>query len=378
MIALRFDVLRLYQFKSYLSGEFVFGPGFQLLTGANGMGKTNVLDSLHYLGMCKSYFALKDRELVHHGKDFFRLEAHCTLGDQSLRVVAKVRPGEPKVFEWDHKPYESLSDHIGRLPVVLIAPNDTQLLTGFSDERRRFLDQTLCQVDMEYLRHLVLYNRLLSQRNAWLKSVVGQPAPDLTLLEVFDGQMAAPAAYIHQARAGFADFLGSRTAQLYGSLCEGREVPSAQYRSSLDRLDWTRLMRQQRGSDLRLARTSEGIHRDDLELLLDGHPARRFGSQGQLKSYVLALKLAQYQYMAERKGLLPVMLLDDIFDKLDQHRVRALIGLLAAETVGQVFITDTEPKRVADVLDAMGQPCTIFRIANSTIQEPSETQASHA
>jgi DNA replication and repair protein RecF len=366
--------LSLRQFKSYDSGHFQFGEGFQLLIGANGMGKTNVLDALYYLGMCRSYFSLRDRELVRHGEAFFRLEAAFRISAQSFQVVAKVKPGDSKVFELNRKPYDTLADHIGRVPVVLIAPNDTQLLTGFSEERRRFLDQTLCQVDQDYLRNLVLYNRLLTQRNAWLKSVSAQPSPDLTLLETFDHQMEEPARRIHIARQRFAGFLSERTAVLYAALCEGREIPAVDYRSPLDGQEWSALLRRQRSADLRQGRTTEGVHRDDLELRLDGHPARRFGSQGQLKSYVLALKLAQYQYMAEARSLMPVLLMDDIFDKLDRHRVQALIALLAGKGVGQVFITDTEEDRVAGVLRSIHQPYTTFRISNSRIL-PSDPQS---
>lgn len=361
------DTLILTQFKSYTSEKFEFGSGFQVIAGQNGMGKTNVLDALYYLGMCRSYFSLKDKELVRHGDDFFRLEVQYSIDQIPTTVVAKVKPGELKAFEKDKKPYDTLSAHIGQIPVVLIAPNDTQLISGFSEERRRLLDQTLCQVDRTYLTHLSIYNRLLLQRNAWLKGVVSGVRQDMSMLETFDAQMEEPSNYISSQRARFASFLLAKTQEIYAVLSREREKPGSIYKTKLLDSSWSELAGKSHNTDMRFGRTTEGLHRDDLELQLDGFPARRFSSQGQLKSYILALKLAQFQFIAEEKGVLPLLLLDDIFDKLDNERVAALIHFLSDTSFGQVIITDTDLDRVPAILKKNDQPFRTFRMVNSRI-----------
>lgn len=367
MDAARVDALTLTCFKSYMSQSFRFGEGFQVLAGPNGAGKTNVLDALFYLGMCKSYFSLKDRELVRHGEDFFRLEASCLSDGRPAKLVAKIRPGDTKVFEREGKPYDTLSAHIGWLPVVLIAPNDTQLVSGFSEERRRFLDQTLCQVDAIYLTKLSEYNRLLLQRNAWLKQNM-YAAADPGVLAAIDSRLAEPAAYITQARAEGVTRIAFSAKEVYGSLSREKEEPAVIYQSASHGLAWKELAARSRSADLRLGRTTDGPHRDDLDLRLNGFPARRFSSQGQLKSLILALKLAQYDLISERKGIRPLLLMDDIFDKLDQDRVNELIRYLCSAQVGQVFVTDTDAERVPEVLRSLGQPCTIFEIRDSQVR----------
>ena len=366
MDAARVDSLTLTSFKSYASESFRFGDGFQVLAGPNGAGKTNVLDALFYLGMCKSYFPLKDKELVSHGGDFFRLEASCSSYGKSVELVAKVRPGDTKVFEREGKAYETLSAHIGWLPVVLIAPNDTQLVSGFSEERRRFLDQTLCQVDAVYLAKLSEYNRLLLQRNAWLKQNM-HVSLDPGVLAAIDSRMAEPAAYITRVRSEGVGHIAAAAKEVYGSLSQEKEEPDVLYQSGCQGLSWQELTARSRSSDFRLGRTTDGPHRDDLDLRLDGFPARRFSSQGQLKSFILALKLAQYGFIAHSKGVRPLLLMDDIFDKLDRNRVRELIRYLTGAQVGQVFVTDTDSERVPEVLRSLGHPCTIFEIRDSRI-----------
>lgn len=366
MNAARVDSLRLTSFKSYASETFHFGEGFQILAGPNGAGKTNVLDALFYLGMCKSYFSLKDKELARHGDDFFRLEASCRSQGKPVKLIAKVKPGDTKIFERDGKAYETLSAHIGWLPVVLISPNDTQLVTGFSEERRRFLDQTLCQVDGLYLARLSEYNRLLLQRNSWLKQNL-HVSMDSGVLAAIGSRMAEPAAYVAKVRKESVLRIGDYACKVYGALSNEREVPQLVYQSGSQDLSWVELTARNRSADFRAGRTTEGPHRDDLELRLDGFPARRFSSQGQLKSMILALKLAQYEFIAESKGTRPLLLMDDIFDKLDGDRVRELIRYLSGTQVGQVFVTDTDAERVPAVLRSLEKPCTIFEIRDSRI-----------
>lgn len=369
MTSLEVQTLTIVQFKSYQEATFAFGPGFQVIVGRNGMGKTNVLDALHYLGLCRSYFSLRDHELVSHGLEFFRLEARVLQENQVINYAAKVQPGNRKEFEKDKKGYPILADHIGQLPVVLVAPNDTDIITGSSEARRKFMDQTLCQVDPTYLSNLSLYNRLLLQRNAYLKSVVQGARFDGGVLEAMDLQMAPAAGYIGQKRVDFVGELMALTKANYQAISRAAEEPGADYQGSLQQSTWLDLMKKQQSQDVRMGRTMYGLHRDEIQLTLDGYPARRFSSQGQLKSYVFALKLAQYQYSTLKTDRKPLLLLDDIFDKLDQQRVEALLAFLVDQQVGQVFITDTDALRVPGVLESLHQPFRTFHVANSAIQE---------
>lgn len=354
--------LKLVQFKSLYNCFLEFDNGIQILTGLNGVGKTNVLDAIHYLGVCKSSFSLKDNEIAFHGTPFFRLESDIVSEAGTFSIVAKVQPGVSKIFERDKKAYELLSDHIGSIPVVLISPNDTQILSGYSEDRRRFIDQTLCQTDIKYLRALTTYNRLLSQRNAWLKQQLSNKgASSSALLDTFDQQMTEPAIYIHQLRKTFVTLLSETFGTVYHSISDGREMPSIDYKSSIATSTWIKLMQENRMNDFRTGRTTEGLHKDDIQLLMDGKPAKRFGSQGQLKSFVFALKLAQYKYMSETNGTLPILLLDDLFDKLDQNRVRSLLHYIVEEKLGQTFITDTEPDRIIEALTYLNVLFHTFR-----------------
>ncbi len=364
------QTLRLIQFKSYQEATFTFGAGFQVIVGRNGMGKTNVLDALHYLGLCRSYFSLRDHELVRHGETFFRLEATVRHEGKSATYVAKVQPGDRKEFERDKKVYPTLSEHIGQLPVVLIAPNDTEIISGFSESRRKFMDQTLCQVDPQYLASLSLYNRLLLQRNAYLKSVVQGARFDAGVLGAMDQQIGPAAELIGRMRKEFVDELLTLAGANYQAISHAAEQASAEYRGALlEDPSWTKLAEGSLSHDLRMGRTMRGLHRDDIQLTLDGFPARRFSSQGQLKSFVFALKLAQFQYASAKTGRPPLLLLDDIFDKLDHERVEALLQFLIQQKIGQIFITDTDENRVPLVLKAMHQPFRTFHVEESSIQD---------
>lgn len=361
--------LTIVQFKSYQECSFAFGPGFQVIVGRNGMGKTNVLDALHYLGLCRSYFSLRDHELVRHGDDFFRLEVNVKQDGKPIVFTAKVQPGNKKEFEKDKKVYPTLGEHIGQLPVVLVAPNDTDIITGPSESRRKFMDQTLCQVDPQYLNHLSAYNRLLLQRNAYLKKVMQGERVDMGILQALDSQMGVAAEYISPSRVEFVREMMALTTRNYQAISRSAEQPGAEYSYALAEASWAELMKSAHAQDIRAGRTTAGLHRDEINLALDGFPARRFSSQGQLKSYVFALKLAQYQYSTQKTGRKPLLLLDDIFDKLDQQRVEALLNFLVEQKVSQVFITDTDARRVPEVVASLGQSFRTFLVDNSTIQE---------
>ncbi|MEZ5030022.1 MAG: DNA replication and repair protein RecF [Saprospiraceae bacterium] len=369
MTTLEVHSLSMTNFKSYEAETYSFGSGFQVIVGRNGMGKTNVLDALHYLGLCRSYFPLRDSELLRHGSEFFRLEASIRQDGRPVTYTAKVVPGSRKDFEKDKNTYSTLAEHIGQMPVVLIAPNDTEIISGFSEARRKFMDQTLCQVDQTYLAHLSSYNRLLLQRNAYLKSLLQGKRYDPAVLEAIDQQLSPSAEYIASARRTFVKELLELVRVNYQAISQAAEQPSGIYQGALDESNWSELMQQNHSTDLRMGRTMKGLHRDELVLTLDQHPARRFSSQGQLKSLVFALKIAQFQYTSSVMGRIPLLLLDDIFDKLDQYRVSALLTFLVDQQVGQVFITDTDEDRVPEALLKMKQAFRTFHVHESQITE---------
>ena len=350
---MQIDRLILTNFKNYERESFRFSPRFNCLVGRNGMGKTNLLDAVYYLCMGKSYFVNNDSHISLHGSDFFRLEGHFRRETKTEKIVAKVLPRKKKELERNGVAYARLSEHVGLLPVVIIIPDDTLLATEGSEERRRFLDNTISQLDAVYLRHLIQYQKVLRQRNAALKTMAESGRFQGTLLEVYDQQLLEPSRYIHEKRAAFVTDFSPLLAQTYQLISDKAETVSCRYRSPLEKEpDLLELLREAREKDRILQRTTTGLHRDDLLFYLDGYPLKRFASQGQLKSYILALKLAQYGGIKQHTKQPPLLLLDDIFDKLDHHRVHQLISLLQEGEYGQIFITDTDEKRVSQILES--------------------------
>jgi DNA replication and repair protein RecF len=352
--------LILTNFKNYRSQKFELSPKLNCLTGLNGMGKTNVLDAVYYLCMCKSHFATTDAHLVLQGEDFLRLEGEFNLTEvKKTKIVAKVQPRKVKIFEHDGVAYERLGEHIGKIPIVMIAPDDTALVTEGSEDRRRLMDNTLSQLDQTYLNNLLIYNKVLEQRNALLKQFAQNHTFNANLLDVYDQQLLAPASYIYEQRRAFIEWLAPVFQAYYKIISSDREQPVCLYESKLQHADFQTLLTEAREKDRILHRSTTGIHRDDLVFTFqDGNPAKRFASQGQLKSFLLAIKLAQYEVLRQRTGKMPILLLDDIFDKLDMERVKHLLLLLAGENFGQLLITDTHEDRI---LQAIGSQYTDFK-----------------
>ena len=361
------QLLKLTNFRNYEFQELKFSSRLNLFAGLNGMGKTNLLDAVYYLCMGKSHFTGTDRNVIRQGSDFFRLEGHFYLHEKEEKIVAKVQPGKLKVFERNGGAYDRLSDHVGLLPVVFKAPDDTSLALEGSEERRRFLDNTLCQVDSLYLQHLIQYNKVLQNRNALLKQFAEQRSFDPALLDVYDQQLLSPAAYIFEKRQMLLTELEPVFNAFYQTICEGRETVKCIYRSQLTDQQLVDLLKNTWEKDRILQRTTTGIHKDDLQFRLDDRPLKSFASQGQLKSFVLSLKLSQFQYLKEQKGLAPILLLDDLFDKLDDERVKHLLELLVKGDFGQVFITDTHPERSEELAKHFGGDYEKFIIANGSV-----------
>ena len=354
--------IKLTNFKNYESESLAFSDQLNAFVGLNGMGKTNLLDAIYYLCMCKSHFRLNDRSLALHGFDFFRLEAQILRKAKKEKIVAKVQPGHKKVFEQNDVAYAKIAEHIGLLPVVMISPDDTQLATEGSEARRRFLDNTLSQIDAKYLQSLMAYNKVLRQRNVALKQMAFAKQFDASLIQTYNQQLAPNAAIIFGKRKSFLQTFELLFEKYYKRISGGAEQVKFKYRSHLEGNDFLKLLQENADKDRMLQRTTVGIHKDDLVFKVNNYALKNFGSQGQLKSFILALKLAQYEILRQEKGLNPILLLDDIFDKLDLQRIRFLLELLIENNFGQIFLTDTQKERVNNIVSEMNIPFKLFEI----------------
>jgi len=355
--------LKLTNFKNYEGESLQFSPHLNAFVGLNGMGKTNLLDAIYYLCMSKSHFRTSDRNIALHGTTFFRLEGLFIRNTKKEKIVAKVQVGQKKVFECNDVAYAKIAEHIGHLPVVMISPDDTQLATEGSEERRRFLDNTLSQIDLNYLKHLIHYNKLVKQRNAALKQMAFAKSYDATLINSYNTQLLSPAHVIHKKRSEFLKSFQPIFENYYDKISGGQEKVHFKYRSQLNEKELKDLLIENQEKDRILQRTTVGIHKDDLTLSVNDHSLKRFGSQGQLKSFVLAMKLAQYEILRKEKGLNPILLLDDIFDKLDLNRIRFLLALLFEHNFGQIFLSDTQKDRVQDIINELKVDNRLFEIS---------------
>lgn len=328
------------------------------------MGKTNLLDALYYLCFTKSYFTRQDNKLVHHGLQGFRLSAAVELGHQNLELTAILRESGKKEFLVDGEAYPRLSMHIGRFPAVMIAPDDIEIITGASEERRRYLDTLLCQLDPDYLQNLARYSRVLQQRNGLLRSAQeNRQAPDLALLDVYDQQLIDCGDQVYHKRKAFIPgFLGQ--IQSFYALIAGRpEAVSLEYESQLEAGGMAQTLNAHRQRDLAAGRTTAGIHRDDLNILLGEMEFKGIASQGQRKSLLFGLKLASFNSLKAALGVSPILLLDDVFEKLDRQRMDNLLQWVCREMEAQVFITDTHEDRLTSTLSATGEEFGVVRIS---------------
>ncbi len=359
--------LRLTQFKNYETQQFSFSPRLNCLTGLNGVGKTNVLDAIYYLCLTKSHSGLSDRHLVKHDSDFFRLEAIMEDDNGPVKIVAKYPLGQRREMALNGQEVERLTDYIGEFPVVMIAPDDIELIQDGSEERRRFLDATLSQVSGQYLRHLLIYNALIKQRNALLKQFAEQRRFDDILLDGFDRQLLAPVQTLYESRSRLVTALAPFFQDAYLAISGGRETVELHYENDVEAGNFEEKLLLAREKDRIMQRSTVGPHRDDLKFGMNGQPVKKFASQGQLKSFLLALRLAQYEVLRREKGFAPILLLDDIFDKLDEQRVRQLVGLLIGRDFGQIFITDTQRSRIEEVVASFTGNYKVFEIENGRV-----------
>ncbi|MCL3779167.1 DNA replication/repair protein RecF [Prolixibacteraceae bacterium JC049] len=361
--------LSLVNYKNFEQADLTFSTNLNCFIGDNGVGKTNLLDSIYYLSFCKSCFNSLEALNIRHGEEFFVLQGTYSRNDSEEAIYCGLKKGQKKQFKRNKKEYKKLAEHIGLLPLVMVSPSDINLILGGSDERRRFMDGVISQYDREYLEVLLKYNRTLLQRNNLLKKMAeGMMRFDPMNLEVWDEQLIRFGTIIHEKRHQFLKRLLPIFQHYYQTISQGKEEVQLIYKSQLNDEKFDSLLSLAIGKDRIVQHTSVGIHKDDLELTLGEYPIRKLGSQGQRKTYLVALKLAQYDFIRQVSGLKPILLLDDIFDKLDSNRVEQIVHLTASDNFGQIFITDTNREHLDQIIEETGADHRIFQVENGTVK----------
>ena len=362
--------LKLANFKNYESADLVLSEKVNCFVGLNGAGKTNILDSIYYLSFCKSFFGASDKTNIRHEQDFFSIHGTYSHEDKEDVLVSCIQKRDAqKSFRFNKKEYGRLSDHIGKFPLVMISPYDRDLINEGSELRRKFIDGVISQFDPLYLNALLKYNRALLQRNMQLKQFAESHCFDRELLRLWDEQLILTAGDIHDKRQRFLEEFLPIFQQYYEIVSGGNERVGIGYQSKLSEQSLRDLLDASLRQDCATGYTNVGIHKDDLEFELDGHQLKKFGSQGQQKSFVVSLRLAQFEFNYQRIGYKPILLLDDIFDKLDDERVMKLVRLVGDDHFGQVFITDTQRQRVERLFDDTAINHKIFEVAKGNVKE---------
>lgn len=360
------------QFKNFSKVQASFSSEINCFLGVNGSGKTNLLDAIHYLCLTKSAFNAVDIQNVQHDKAFFALTGEFQQAGKTQEIKCLLEAGKKKQVINNGKPYEKMSEHIGLLPVVLIAPDDTLLIRGGSDERRKFFDSLLSQVDQNYLQKLIRYQHFLKQRNALIKRFAESNRVDKVLLEPYNIELMQLSREIAKKRSDFVTQFIPLLLRHYAEISDQKEAVSIGYESEGVEMDFEQRFKDSLRKDLILKRTNVGIHKDDYNFQIDGYPLKKFGSQGQQKSFLIALKLAQFQVFKDIKNTKPILLLDDIFDKLDDLRIQKMISLVANREFGQLFITDARPERSRKILRGISSSTTYFEVDDGEIRPASQ------
>lgn len=354
--------LTLTNFKNHPEKTFEFSPQINCFVGNNGVGKTNILDALHYLSVGKSFLGNSDFQNILSDGEFFSIDATVDSGEKEDIIKILLPREAKKIIKKNDKSYERLADHIGYLPSVMISPYDSNLISDSGESRRKFLDAMISQTNPEYLFNLIQYQKTLQQRNALLKYFAKNRTFERDSLEIYDEPMTKFGTEIFQQRKAFVSQLNPVVQQFYNMLSRGREQVEVQYQSHLYEDNFAEILRENLDKDRVLTYTSGGVHKDDLLFQMNGNLLKKYGSQGQQKSFLISLKLAQIKRIKELTGKNPVLLLDDIFDKLDDHRVSQLISLINQENFGQMFITDTHRERTESVVKRINEESKIFEI----------------
>jgi len=359
---LQLQNISLFQFKNYLHQSFHFNEKIIGICGNNGLGKTNLLDAVYLLCFTKSYFSKSDSSNVHRGLQGMRLEGNFKKNGDAEKVVCIIRENNKKEIQRNNDEYKRFSDHIGLFPAVMIAPDDVELITGTSDVRRKYLDTLLSQLDHSYLLNLIDYNKIIQQRNSLLKSAAERGYLDQSLLDILTEQLIKPGTYIFTQRKDFLQDYLPQVAKSYLQIAGTEEPVELVYYSPLLEADFESLLATFRQKDIMLQRTTIGPHKDDIELKLNDENFKNIASQGQRKSLLFALKLKEFEELKLAKGFPPILLLDDVFEKLDANRIQNLLQRVCVENQSQVFITDTHQERLQNALEKLGVPFQLIKL----------------
>lgn len=355
--------LSLINYKNLPELEVNFCSGINCFIGHNGAGKTNLLDTVYYLAFCKSHTNSIDSQNIRHDEGFMMLSGQFLRNNIEENISVGVKKGQKKSFQRNKKEYDRLADHIGLIPLVIISPKDNVLISEGSAERRKFIDGVIAQYDKEYLNQLLEYNHALTQRNCLLRSHVLDP----DLLSVSESIMVKKAEYIYKKRLEFLEEFLPIFSHYYTVVSQGKELADIKYRSSMQEGDLAMLLAENRMRDDIIGYTTKGIHKDELEMFLGEYPLKRVASQGQSKSFLVALKLAQFFFLKKSKQVTPILLLDDIFDKLDSTRVQQIVSLVAGKEFGQIFITDTNREHLNQLLENVSGEKRVFYVDNGKL-----------
>ena len=363
--------LFLINFKNYSGADINFCNKFNCFVGNNGEGKTNLLDAIHYLSFCKSFFNPVDSQNILNDAPFFVIQGEFSKEEKEENIYCGLKRNERKIFKRNQKEYDKLAEHIGLIPLVLVSPADEELITGGSESRRKFIDGVISQHDKHYLEQLIHYNKVLAQRNSLLKSFNENRYFDKDTLEIWDMQLIPSGEIINKKRDAFIKAFIPLFQKFHTHISGNNETVILEYESQLNQDSFNRQLEENLHKDRNVLYTTTGIHKDDLFFKINGFPAKKMGSQGQQKTYLLALKLAQFEYLKKIKNTVPLLLLDDIFDKLDESRVTGLMEIVSSDDFGQIFITDTNSNRVSEILLNLQVDFKTFIISNGAVEEKS-------
>jgi len=362
VISLFLKKISIINYKNILDKEYELDPKINCFVGNNGVGKTNILDAVYHLSMGKSYFNVKNDQLINRGKDYMLVDGVFELNNKNESIVFSLKIGEKKVLKRNGKPYKKFSNHIGLIPVVLISPYDNDLINEGSSERRKFIDSIISQNDKEYLINLIAYTRVIQNRNKLLKQYNRSVDFDLDTIKVYDDQIYKLSEPIFKARDKFIKEFTPLVLEKYKHISDDKEKISIEYKSDLINNHVENLIKDSFQKDVILQYTSVGLHKDDFVFNIDENRIKRFGSQGQQKSFLIALKLAQFDYLKNETGNSPILLMDDIFDKLDLMRVKRIVEIVNSTNFGQLFLSDTDKERIEKVLSSLNLSSKIFEV----------------
>lgn len=354
--------LTLTNYKNLSSESFDFKSSINCFVGNNGIGKSNILDSIYHLAFGKSYFNPTSVQNIQFDKTFFLIEGSFIIKSRKEKINCSFKKGQKKILKRNNKLYKKISEHIGLIPLVMISPDDIDLINDGSSLRRKFIDGILGQIDKDYLINLLNYNKVIAQRNSLLKYFALNHTFDEKTIKIYNEQLNSLCIPIFEKRKEFMKVFSPLFIKRYESINSGKEKVKLEYSSSLKNTTLSDLLNNSINKDRNFQYTTEGVHKDDLDFLIHDKPIKSFGSQGQKKTFLIALKIAQFDYLRTKKGMSPIILLDDIFDKLDQKRVTSLLKLMIEEGFGQIFLTDTHKNRTLEALETVSSNFEIFNI----------------